>query len=291
MIKNFFILLFLVFFSISTGCKKETPIASVGDSVITEDEFQTAAKRKAELLRKPTLSIEEKNDLLNDMIRRLILYKYAKKQGIVIDKKQLETEIKRLSDSQLSRSEKKFISSSAEINLTIQALRSKVSKDIMVSSSDIEAYYKKNIDFYRVPETTYKIYLVKIRETDDIPHLLKVLNDDPAAFDRIALKDMPPQLREINKNAAFTPLSGFPDEMSDFLKNAVVGRVYGPVKTKGGIFLFKLLAKKPPHIKPLSDVYHEIRHTIFEQRIEKSLDSIIEEAKKEIKINVLKSIG
>ena len=287
-----FIFLLLLFFSALAGCQKESPvIATVGDSVIRADEFEMAAKRKASLLGKSSLADSEKNRLLNEMIKRLILHQYAKKQGVGMDKNQLDAEIKRLSDAQLSKAEKKFIANHAEINIAIKGLRSKISKEINISSSDIEAYYRKHIDEFKMPKTTYKIYLIQIRETDDIPHLLKVLNNDPSAFDRIALKDMPPQLREINKNAAFTPMSDFPDEMSDFLKKAEVGRVYGPVKTKRGVFLFKLIAKKPPYVKPLSEVYHEIRHTIFEERIDKTLDAIAEEMKKDMKVNIVKSNG
>lgn len=290
MVKSFILLLTLLFFSF-TGCQREGPvIATVGDSVVRADEFEIAVKRKAYLLGKGSLSDSEKDDLLNEIVKRLILYQYAKKEGIGIDKNQLDAEIKRLSGAKLSEAEKRFIAAQAEINIAIQGLRAKISKDVNISKSDIEAYYRKHIDEFKVPETTYKIYLVQIKETDDIPHLLKVLNDNPSAFDRIALKDMPIQLREINKNASFTPISGFPEEMSDLLKNAEVGRIYGPVRAKRGVFLFKLLAKKQPYSKPLSEVYHEIRHTIFEERIEKTLDLIAEEMKKDIRINFVKSI-
>lgn len=283
-IRSILALLFAVVV-LTGGCKKkESPVmVFVGSSPVTADDLDFASKRKASLLGKSILGTGEKKEVLNELVRRELLRQYAFKLGITPDKKQLEPELKKIAALKLPGAENRFMSVQAENNLVIQELRDQVAKELDVAPEDISTYFKDHAADYSVPET-YRIYLVRVNEEDKAAALLKRFRADPAAFDRAALNDMPPDLREINKHASLTPGSGFPDEMLPLLKKGKQGFVYGPIKSKRGLFLFKLLEKRPAREKALADVYNELRHTVFEEMVERSLDRLAEEMTKQVRV-------
>lgn len=282
---SYLIVFLLLAFFISCGKDKEI-VAVIGNTVITEEDLHIASQRKATLMGKGSLTPGEKKELLDDMIKREILCLYAKQNNIKPKPEEINAELKRLNLAGLSDSERRFLKKETEKNLILQELRKEFAKDINIKHQDIEDYYRKNINDYTEPET-YRVYLLQIKESDAV-HLVEVFNKNPDAFDKNALENTTPELKKLNRSAPFIPLSGFPDEMVPLLKQAKKGKVYGPVKTRRGVFLFKLVDKRPPRIKPLAEVYHEISHLLTEEMINKRLEDVVSSMKGRVEIKFQK---
>lgn|GEM_PF-6195945 len=278
------IVLILLLAFLSACTKGKDVVAEVGSAGILAEDFEIASKRKASLLGKESLTREEKLDLLNTMIDRELLFQFAKKKGFQIDKVKMEEELRKLSRGDISGSEKRFLKREIEKNLYIESLRNSFKSGIQISQDDIDSYYRKNLKDFTEPET-YKVYLLKVKESD-VHHLLEVFNKDPDSFDKVALENVPPDIKELNRNAPYTPLEGFPEEMAGLLKKAEIKRVYGPVKTKRGVFLFKLIDKRSAGTKPLSEVSKGIEHILIEKELEKRLKGLLLELKKTEKIEI-----
>jgi foldase protein PrsA len=278
------VLIILLLAFLSACSKGKDVVAVVGSQGILAEDFEIASKRKASLLGKESLVREEKVEVLNAMIERELLFQFAKKKGFQIDKVKMEEELRKLSRGDISGSEKRFLKREIEKNLYIDSLRDSIRKEIQISQDDIASYYRKNLRDFTEPET-YKVYLLKIKESD-ARHLLEVFNKDPDSFDKVALENVPPDIKELNRNAPYTPLEGFPDEMAGVLKKAEVKRIYGPVKTKRGVFLFKLVDKRSARTRPLSEVSREIEHLLIEKELEKRLKGLLSELRKTVKIEI-----
>ncbi len=277
------VLIILLLFFLSACSKGKDVVAVVGSAGILAEDFEIASKRKASLLGKESLTREEKVEVLNTMIERELLFQFAKKKGFQIDRLKVE-ELRKLSRGDISGGEKRFLKREIEKNLYIDSLRDSLRKEIQISQDDIASYYRKNLRDFTEPET-YKVYLLKIKESD-AHHLLEVFNKDPDSFDKVAFENVPPDIKELNRNAPYTPLEGFPDEMAGILKKAGVKRIYGPVKTKRGVFLFKLINKRSARTRPLSEVSREIEHLLIEKELEKRLKGLLSELRKTVKVEI-----
>lgn len=276
------LMILLAFLFLSACEEKKDIIVRVGTSEITKEDFEIASIRKAVLLNKDVLNDEEKKELLDTMIKRELLVQYAKKEGIRLKEELIKAEIQKAYTPGMSMKEKGFLKREVKKNLYIDALRRSIAGNIQIKPEDIKMYYRKNFKEFREPDK-YRIYLLQIKESD-VPHLIEAFNKNPESFDKNALENVPPELKELNRQAPYSPLEGFPDEMIPFLKQAEKGKIYGPVKTPRGVFLFKLLDKKEGKIRPLSEVYHEIEHLLMEERIEARLSEIYTMLKQREKI-------
>lgn len=264
---NNFLIISLALLLLIPACEeKKDIIARVGTSEITKEDFEIASIRKAALLNKDVLNDEEKKELLDAMIKRELLVHYARKNGIRLKEELIKAEVQKVYTPGMSTKERLFLKREVEKNLYIDALRSSIAKDIKIRPEDIKAYYRKNMKEFKEPDT-YRVYLLQVKESD-APHLIEVFNKNPDTFDKNALENVPPDLRALNREAPYTPLEGFPDEMIPYLKKAEKGKVYGPVKTPKGVFLFKVLDKRQGRVKPLSEVFHEIEHLLIEEEIQ-----------------------
>lgn len=279
---NFIIIIFVILLSLPACEGKRDILAKVGPSEITQEDFEIACSRKAAILNKESLNEEEKKELLETMIKRELLVQYAKKNGIRLKEELIKAEVQKVYTPGMSKKERLFLKREVEKNLYIDALRSSIAKDIKIRPEDIKAYYRKNMKEFKEPDT-YRVYLLRVKESD-APHLIEVFNKNPDAFDKNALENVPPDLKALNREAPYTPLEGFPDEMIPYLKKAEKGKVYGPVKTPKGVFLFKVLDKRQGRVKPFSEVSHVIEHLIIEKEIDKRLSEIYSILKEREKI-------
>ncbi len=279
---NNFLIISLALLLISACEGKKDILVKVGSSEITKEDFEIASMRKAAFLNKDSLNEEEKKKLLDTMIKRELLFQYAKKHGIRLKEELIKAEAQKVYTPGMSIKERLFLKREVEKNLYIDALRMSIAKDIRIRPEDIKAYYRKNMKEFKEPDT-YRVYLLQVKESD-APHLIEAFNKDPESFDKNALENVPPELKELNRQAPYTPLEGFPDEMVPYLKKAEKGKVYGPVKTRKGIFLFKLLDKRQGRVKPLSEAFHEIEHFLMEEQIQARLSEIYSSLKEKEKI-------
>lgn len=262
-LNNLFIILA---FSLAVfACGDGRVVATVDSEKITCEELKDVSRRRAVLLGVEALPPGEERKVLDLLIKREVAYLFAREEGIKADDKALKEAMKGLSFFERLKQKKQI-----EKNLLLERVRKRAAGAVKVSRKEIEEYYSSHIDEFSRPET-YKIYLVKVDEERAF-HVLSKAKKQPEAFDDMALRTETPGLRRINSNAPYTPREGFPDEMQPFLDRMEIGDIAGPVHVKRGIFLFKLVDKRPPYVKPLKEAYFEIEHLVAAQKEEEAFE-------------------
>jgi peptidyl-prolyl cis-trans isomerase C len=247
------------------SCGDGRVVATVDSEKITYEDLKDVSQRRAGLLGVEALPPGEEQKVLDLMIKREVAYLFAKEKGIKADDKAVEEAMKGLSFLDRLKHKKEI-----EKNLLLERVRERAAGAVRVSRKEIEEYYSSHMDEFSRPET-YRVYLVKVEEERAF-HVLSRAKRQPEAFDDMALRTETPGLRRINSNAPYTPKDGFPDEMQPFLDRMEIGDIAGPVNVKRGIFLFKLVDKRPPYVRPLKEAYFEIEHLVVAQKEEEAFE-------------------
>ena len=141
--KIFFLSSIIVILSCSKETKKEEFVARVNNSYLTREEF-------ASLVDTSKLSPADKDQIIKDWIYRELLYQEAKNEKILNEKKYkniLETSSKELAAAMLINDQ----ISSEEINLT---------------DDDIQNYYVKNKNYFRLNDDSYLINKITFKLED-----------------------------------------------------------------------------------------------------------------------------
>jgi len=264
-----------------TACEKERSgvVAEVGSEKITENELLDAFQRKADLLGINGITPEMKQEVLDLMIERSIMYLYAKEQGMKVPEKELVKKSSELTPDEAAKQRKAI-----QRQLLIQMAWSEITKDEAITSEEVEDYYRGHQQEFSLPDR-YKVYLVKV-DKDNAGHVLVKAKEDPQAFNDMALNTSSPELVKINENAPFTPKEGFPDEMAPLLERVQKGDIAGPVDVARGLFIFKLVDKEPAHIQSLPEVSTRIKHTLAEQKRNEKFKTWYDKAKEKYKIKI-----
>ena len=141
--KIFFLSSIIVILSCSKETKKEEFVARVNNSYLTREEF-------ASLVDTSKLSPADKDQIIKDWIYRELLYQEAKNEKILNEKKYkniLETSSKELAAAML-------------INDQIS------SEEIKLTDDDIQNYYVKNKNYFRLDDDSYLINKITFKLED-----------------------------------------------------------------------------------------------------------------------------
>nr|WP_279342412.1 peptidyl-prolyl cis-trans isomerase [Geotalea sp. SG265] len=263
-------------FVLMNGCgKKDEPVAVVGDVTIAAADFQRVLARKARLTGAGAATAGEKRRLLDELIDRKLLCKEGVRLGIAPSTAEVDAGI---AEAKAAMSEAAFRSSLQQDGLDDAGFRSEMKENLLVAKVEnriathvrpdegkARRYYDGHREDFMAPPS-YRVYLVHPDSADEAARLLAKYRQQPAAFDLRALKEEAPELRRINRAAMLTPEGNFPDEMVPLLKKTIPGEVAGPVKTRRGYFLFRLLEKTSGHQKSWGEAKGEVIHLLYQER-------------------------
>lgn len=279
------------------GCaQKEDIVARAGDIEITVSEYRRVLNRKLQLLGKAVMTVQEKKALVNELIDRKLLYREGVRLGIQPAEIEMNAEETRVRTSFGGEAEfvkalkregldkEGFRRSSAE-ELVIKRLEDRLTSAVVANEAEAKRYYDEHKGDYQMPPK-YKIYLIQAKDEDEAVRLFKQLRRDTVAFDRQALSQGPQELRTINKNAVLTPKNDFPDQMFPTLETLKPGEIGGPVKTKNGYFLFRLLDRSEGSQKSWDEVRGEVAHLLFQENRQKAIDGWLSQQKSGLKIEI-----
>lgn len=295
MIKLFWFM--LIYFFLLAGCaEKEDIIARADDIKITVPEYRRVLNRKMQLLGKAVLPVQEKQVLVNGLIDRKLLYREGVRLGIQpagIELNAEETKARNTFGSEgafveaLKREglDKDGFRRNATEELVVRQVEDRLAVGVTANEAEARRYYDQHKGDYQIPPK-YKIYLVQAKDEDAAVRLFRQLHRDTVAFDRQALTQGPLELRTINKNAALTPKNDFPDQMFPTLEKLKPGEIGGPVKTKNGYFLYRLLERSEGSRKSWNDVKGEVSHLLFQENRQKAIDGWLAQQKSGLKIEI-----
>lgn len=293
---RFFWFVPICFFLLAGCTPKEDVVGQAGNIKITGAEYRRIMNRKMQLLGKVVVPVQEKQAIVNELIDRKLLYREGVKLGIQPTEIELNAEEAKARNSfgderAFAEALKRegldrdgFRRESAE-ELVVKRLEEKLASGVVTNENEARRYYDEHKEDYRIPPM-FKIYLVQAKDEDDAARLLKQLRHDPAAFDRQALNQGAPEQRKINKNAVLTPKNDFPDQMLPALERLKVGEIGGPVKTKKGYFLFRLLDRSEGSQKSWDEVRGEVSHLLLQENRQKAIDGWLSRQKNGLKIEI-----
>lgn len=276
-----FVYAFLILLAVISACsKKEKPVAVVNGVAISEAEVQRVLNRKMKLLGQTKATPADRREIIDALVDRKLLYQEGIRLGI-----RPAGEV----DGEMSRVRAKFPNDSAFLaalkgeGLDGDGFKQEIEEGVVVSKaeeqiaaitppaeSEAKKYFEGHKADFQVPPK-YRVYLAQAGGEDEARRLLEKFRKSPAAFDRKALEDGAPELRNINRNAVLTPRSDFPDEMHPFLDRLKPGELGGPVRTKRGWFVFRLLEKVDGMQKSWQEAKRDVSHMLYQERQENAV--------------------
>ena len=282
---------------ISAGCaKEEKVVAKVGDAKITAAELGRVLSRKMKLTGQKGATEKDRKEAVNALIDRKLLWREGVRLGI----KPSETEI----NAEVAAAKGKFADEDAfravlkeegldlagfkletEENLVVKLVEERLSEAVKTDEEEAHRYYEGHREDFLAPPS-YRIYLLQVGGDGEARRLLEKLRQNPAEFDRQALTEGPTEAKSMNRNAVLTAKTDYPDEMYPFLEKLKKGEVGGPVKTKRGYFLFRLLDKTDGYQKSWQQVKGDVVHLLYQEKRKSVVSEWLIQQRHRVKIEV-----
>jgi len=120
----------IILFSCTQGDEDNSPVlATVGKEKITENEFIREAKRIPEWARAQFSTEEGKKELLDELVKKDLLYQYARKMRLHKDKEYIER-----------------VKEFKKMTLVALLLKKEIDDMVNVTDAEIKEFYEKNKD-------------------------------------------------------------------------------------------------------------------------------------------------
>lgn len=281
-------------------------VARIDDMVIKEDVLRfrlrlesdhSSGKDFDEEASQKVSDHEELKEILNRVLDKMVtdsmIVAYGKKHGVEISDDELEKQLNErknrmnpktfeniLNEKNIPYSRWKQIT---EDELRVQYVLDKMlSKDLVVTESEIKNYYRENSADYQVPERVRVRQIVtdsKDKSQEIYARLLAGEN-----FAKIAVNHSQSPDRARGGDLGYFAKGSYPQVFDDNCFKLKKGEVSPVVKSEYGYHIFKLLDRKPAGEKTILEVAGQIHQILFEEKLKAKYDSWFETVKKEIKV-------
>ncbi len=289
--------LFAALLLIVIACSRgDRVVATVAGVKITEAELQRVLGRKMELIGQKSPTEKDRQETVAALVDRKIILMEGARLAI----KPSESRIK----GEMDKSVRNFPSREAfaatlkeegldqdgfrretEENLIVEMVKEHVAAATKSDPESIRRYYEAHRkDFFTPPQ--YRIHLVQAGGEHEAMVMKEKIRRNPAEFNRLALEAASPDLKSINRNAVLTVRSEFPDEMLPLLDKLNKGEFGGPVKTRRGYFLVKLLDTAPAHQKTFDDVKWSLHHMADKELNDDAVRVWLEQQRKKVGVEL-----
>ncbi len=291
-----------IFFLTNTENKEKTPeiAAVINEKVITLDELNKIYDKIPEQARLFTT----KENILNELIQKELLYQEATKQGIIISEYEAKGKLA-LAKIEQGITDEEFTQRIAEQGITEDELIKEYAKSLTIEKfindniiektnvSDKEAkdYYNSNKDQFKVDEqVTVKHVLIGNQElsTEEkeqkAKSLLSEINTDNFCD---YVKKHSTDTASIEKCGEYTFTKNDPlvQEFKDLSFNQSAGKI-GTVNTQFGTHIIWTVKKTPPKTLTFNEVKDQLRKTLITQLAQQKYTSFYEELKQANNIDI-----
>lgn len=278
-VKRILTLLFVGFFVFGCTPKGNTEsnvIAKVNNAQITKDDFLREMSRIPDWAKERFSGKEGKEQFLDELIKRELLYQEAERLGLGKDKEFLEKveEFKRMT-------------------LLSTLLKKEVEDKAVVSDAEIKEYYDKNPQEFKTDQVRASHILVekedeakgiieRLKKGEDFSKLAESLSKDPGSASK-------------GGDLGFFGRGRMIPEFEEVAFSLKPGEISQPLKTRFGYHIIKVTERKEGSLLPLENVKDKINGKLVSEKQRRLFESLIEkltkEAKIEKKIDELNSIN
>jgi peptidyl-prolyl cis-trans isomerase C len=268
------LILLFVFCMVFACAKKEEKkgayLAKIGDSVITQADFEREMKGLPEFVQKMFEGASGKESFLNELIKRELLYKEALKKGLDKDPEY----VKKLEDFK-------------KITLVGLLLQKEIEGKVKVSDQEVKDYYEKNKGkFAPVTQIRASHILVKTEEeAKQIEEKLKKGED----FAQLAKKySIDTATAKNSGDLGYFSKGQMVPEFESAAMSLKPGQISEPVKTKFGYQIIKVTDKKMGQPVDFDKVKNLISQNLMAEKQKEVFDSYVEGLKKSFKVEINK---
>jgi parvulin-like peptidyl-prolyl isomerase len=268
------LILLFVFCMVFACAKKEEQkgayLAKIGDSVITQADFEREMKGLPEFVQKMFEGAAGKESFLNELIKRELLYKEALKKGLDKDPEY----VKKLEDFK-------------KITLVGLLLQKEIEGKVKVSDQEVKDYYEKNKGKF-APVTQIRashILLKTEEEAKQIEEKLKKGED----FAQLAKKySIDTATAKNGGDLGYFSKGQMVPEFESAAMSLKPGQISEPVKTKVGYQIIKVTDKKMGQPVDFDKVQKLISQNLMAEKQKEVFDSYVEGLKKSFKVEINK---
>ncbi len=286
--------------------------AVVNGSVITQAELDrevNLVRQRFANMGKPMGEVQLltiKNQVLEGLISRELLYQESQKKGVKVTKEKLETEYERLKNRFPSEEEFKNRLSSLKISeadvktqiergMVIQEfIDEEIGGKVVVPEKDVKAYYDTHPDSFKQPEQVRASHI-----------LIKVDPQADEAQKAAARKKLEEIRRRLLKGEDFVALAREFSEGPTSVKGGdldyfgrgqmvkpfedaafalKIGELSEVVETRFGYHLIKVTAKRPETIVAYVDIKERLQKYLKDQKVQEEVTVYIEDLKTKAKV-------
>jgi len=237
-----------------------------GHTLLKEEAVATIGKKR--ILRKDWLNELEARygkDVLKEMVDQKVVEEMAAKYKIKVSGRDVEREFKMLQATtnsftkQNNKNEKRW-KEQIRINLLLEEL---LTKDVRVSTSELESYYEKNKDLFNVPSAYHvsQIVVATLEEADKAIQELAHGSD----FSTLAMERSSDEF-SANEGGDIGFISEgderYPSQYIEIAKELKKGSYSLPIKVDEGYAILKLEGKITGRKYTFADVKEQIRRQI-----------------------------
>lgn len=290
------------------GCKggKEAPktsggesrvVAIVGDRKITLHDINVQIKQhKSGVIHDQAESAETlvklRKALLSRLIDDTILEAEADRQGITIDKEQLENQVRLLLGDydesrlglMLAGQDMTFDDWKAALakNLKIKKLTQSLDARIAVSDAEVKDFFQKNVDEFKVEERV-RVMQIMVNDETTAEQIRKKLVGK-ADFTKLARQYSQSPDAADGGDMGFFGRGQMPQEFEDAVFRLREGDISDVVKSMYGFHIFKVVKTEKPRPMTFEEARDRIHELLLSQKREEEFKSWLENVKKGVTI-------
>ncbi|MFH1622289.1 MAG: peptidyl-prolyl cis-trans isomerase [Candidatus Omnitrophota bacterium] len=251
-----------------------TKLAKVNNKVITYEEFEQNIKNLKALSEEIAIeTVEDKKNLLDEMINQELLYQEAKSRGIPTRR-----EIRDLADGYLR-------------GLAVRQLIIDITENVTVDSQEIETFYNQYKNQLTEPEQRRVREIVVSSEYRAKDILISLLGGED--FATVAKEK---SVGDTSANAGDAGYIKFGERGEDYRKYDEMAFALGTGETsnvfKGpkGFYLIKVEEIKKGEAKSLTDMWDDVKNTVLSLKQQQRYDDLVTKLKSDAKIEILEEL-
>lgn len=312
LLSSFLLAVIIFFLPLYAADVVDRIVAVVNDDVITQSELEESMLpfvadykvRYGEEDLKDKID-EARQDALNRLIEERLILQEAKKRKITVAEEEIEERLQRIRSR--FRDEEEFSRTLEESGVTIQKLKQRYEEQIMmkklvtelinikvrITPTQIAAYYNSHKDDFITPrQVHFKVLLLKPldgRNMQQTERLTLQLIDRIRAgedFDSLVKQYSQGPNTEKGGDMGYMQEEGLIKEVKEALSDMEPGEVSALIKTNTGFNIVKLIDRKAPEAKSLTEVTDLIRERLFQREAELTLREFVDKLKEDAYINI-----
>jgi peptidyl-prolyl cis-trans isomerase C/foldase protein PrsA len=254
----------------------DPPVATVNSESISRRAFERELAREADFAGVAAATSVVKTDelkrsVLDGMVERIVLLVAARQANIAATSEEVEREMLRLRSDYTPERFNEALSqgglSLAELKektaalLTIQKLfQEKVYARVGVTEDEIRSYYEQHASDFEEPEQVRAAQIVvrSAQEARDIQRQLRAGKD----FAQLARKFSLSPDAKTGGDLGFFPRGQMPRQFDEVAFRLKLNQISDVVSTQYGFHIFKLLAKRAPRKRTLTEVHAQVERKV-----------------------------